>query len=532
MTKLRAILKRQWWVLLITTIVGLVGGAVSSQVATSGQVKQLYTASQVVVASRDSNATPFLPQDALKVTRGQVPTRAAEILGIPGQERQVATTIDTKVDDESGSLTISSNDTDPAKASKRVDAFVEAFLEITNSGLQADTRRDLANAESDLAEANADLEKFDTVHPQITGDAALPGDVGTQLLVRERQDLVGKVDQATRDVRDRRTLLEKQVPYSTLGPEAYRAAATGLLSVPTALPVRTALIGFLGLLLGGVVATVVERVSRRIDTRDELVDAVDLPILAEIGFIPEKRRHTDDGGALLLEGIWSEPYRRIRSAIQFVQAIDQAEPQGQIFLVTSTSPGEGKSTSSAMIARALAEVGTPTVVVGGDFRKPEVDHLLGVERVPSLQDLAKLDVHRATVDDVVQQTRQANLYVAAAGPATREVAGLIDAAKEVSLEATRRGATVIIDSSPIQAANDTVDLLPVADFVILVVRAGRTTESSMLDAIDTLRRMNSTILGVVLIGTRSAGRAQSYYYDYYNPEAAATTPQASAPSDR
>lgn len=500
------------------TFVGLTAGAISSRVAASEQVKQLYTASQVVVANRDFNATAFLPQDALKVTRGPVPVRASEILGTPNEAEKLATLIVTTVDTESGSLSIASNDTDPSRASKRVDAFVQAFLEITNANLQADARRDLANAQSDLDAARADLGAFDAAHPELASGTAIPTDARMQLLIGDRREIESRVDQAARDVRDRETVLEKQVPYSSLGPEAYRAAATGLLSVPTSLPARMGLIGLLGLLLGGLVVTVVERVSRRIDTRDELVDVVDLPILAEIGFIPEKRRHTDARGALQLEGVWSEPYRRIRSAVQFVQTLDGVAGAGQIFLVTSTSPGEGKSTSSALIARALAEVGTPTVVVGGDFRKPEVDNLLGVPRVPSLQDLARLDMERATIDDVVQQTSQDNLYVAAAGPATREVAGLIDAAKEVSLEATRRGATVIIDSSPIQAANDTVDLLPVADFVILVVRAGRTTEASMLDAIDTLRRMNSTILGVVLIGTRSAGRQQSYYYDYYNPE--------------
>lgn len=528
MTKFRAILGRRWWLLLVSSIVGLGAGAVSSNVAKSDQAKQVYTASQVVVANRDSNATAFLPQDALKVTRGPVPTRASEILGLPEQAAKLATTIETKVGTDSGSLTISSNDTSPELASKRVDAFVQAFLEITNTGLQADSRRDLENARSDLDAAIADLDAFDAAHPQLAASSVVPLNAETQVLLADRQERESRVDQGTRDVRDREALLERQVPYSTLGPEEARPAATGLLTVPTSLPVRTALIGSLGLLLGGLVVTVIERVGRRIDTREELVDAVDLPILAEIGYLPEKRRRTDSDGALRLEGVWAEPYRRVRSAIQFVSASDDLALGGRAFLVTSTSPGEGKSTSSALVARALAEVGIPTVVVGGDFRRPKVEGLLGATRSPSLQDLALLNVERGTVDDVVLPTPQADLYVAAAGPATREVAGLIDAAREVSVEATRRGATVIIDSCPIQAANDTVDLLPVADYVIVVVRAGRTTEANLQDAVDTLRRMNSTILGLVMIGTRTLGRQQGYYYDYYNPEAGAPAPTASS----
>lgn len=275
----------------------------------------------------------------------------------------------------------------------------------------------------------------------------------------------------------------------------------------------------------------IERVNRRIDTREELAELINLPILAEIGYVRQKKRHQDPDGALLLTGVRAEPYRRVRSAIQFVQASDrplpgqpvgpdvsEPHPSPQVFLVTSTSPGEGKSTSAALTALALAEVGNPTLVVGGDFRKPMVDRLLGVTREPSVQDFAKLDVHRLSVDEVVHATSHASLYVAPAGPATREVAPLVEAAKELVEVACDRGATVIIDSSPLQAANDTLDLLPVVDYVILVLRAGRSGEVDLLDTIETMNRMGTRILGIVLIGT-PIGRKQSYYYDYYTPEA-------------
>ncbi len=94
---------------------------------------------------------------------------------------------------------------------------------------------------------------------------------------------------------------------------------------------------------------------------------------------------------------------------------------------------------------------------------------------------------------------------------------MIEAAKEVATIGREEGATVLFDSSPIQAANDVVDLLPVVDYVILVVRAGRTTESSLLEVVDTIQRMDTKILGIVFIGTRTSGRRQSYYYDYYAP---------------
>lgn len=531
MAKLRAVLRRRWPLLVITTVVGLVAGAVSARFASSGQVEQVYTASQVVVANPNSGASPLIPQDELKVTRGPVPVRAAELLGRPGDAAELAARIDTEFDTESSSITISSNDADPDAAQERVQAFTTAFLDITNTKLQAESRRQLDTLRADLASAEQELATFDATYPQLSQPGAVvPNDPATQALLAQRAELVRRADDLEAQIRQQDLQISRTAPYESLGPEKPRPAATGLVNVPTSAPVRAGLLGLLGLLLGGVAAMVIERVNRRIDTREELAEVLDLPILAEIGHLRERRRAHDPDGTLLLDGVWAEPYRRVRSAIQFVRATapaapgDPSAPAGpaaapgppQVFLITSTSPGEGKSTTVALTGQALAEVGVPTVVIGGDFRRPEVDRLLGVPRDPSLRDLARMDPDRPTIDDVVRPSRFANLYVAPAGRGTREVAGLIGAAREVAAEARARGATVLFDSSPLQAANDTIDLLSAVDRVILVVRAGRSTEAGLLDAVDTLRRMGTPILGVVLIGTQ-AGRQQSYYYDYYSP---------------
>jgi len=525
-SKLRAVLKRRWLLLLVTTLVGVLAGVITAQFARSSSVEQVYTASQTVVANANSGSSPLISQDALKVTRGEVPVRAAALFsesqGVEAEAAALAATIDTSYDADSSSITIASNDIDREAGAARVDAFTRAFLEITNSKLQADSRRQLDQLTSELGAAEQSLSQFDATYPQLSQPGAtVSDDIATQALIAQRGDLQARIADLGQQLRDRELELNRTAPYETLGPEEPRPASTGLVSVPTSAPVRAGLLGFLGLLLGGVVAMAIERLNRRIDTREELADATALPILAEIGFLREQKRSRDSDGSLALEGVWAEPYRRVRSAIQFVQAanshqVDGAAPSAppRVFLVTSTAPGEGKSTTAALTGEALAEVGVPTLVIGGDFRRPEVDKLLGVPRSPSLQDMATMDLQRPTVDDIVHQRRDTTLYVAPAGRGTREVAGVIEAAKEVAEAGRARGATVVFDSSPLQAANDTIDLLPVVDYVILVVRSGRTTESGLLEVIDTLQRMQAKILGIVLIGTTAAGRRQEYYYDY------------------
>lgn len=520
MTKLRAVLKRRWLILLVSLIVGTSAGIVSSTLATEN-VQSVYTASQVIVANGNSGALSLVSQDALKVTRGQVPILAAERLGEDDPD-VLAAKVAAVFDPKTSAITVASNDLDPRAAIRRVEAFVDAFLEVQNARLKEPDRKQLAQLEQDIQAARDELTAFDAEYPQFTQEN-VPGAITDPVLIAslqsQRSSINARIQTLQTDQRTRELALLQNLPYETLGPETPKPAQSGLIDVPASKTARAILLGFLGLLLGGGVVMLIERVSRRIDTREELVEITDLPILAEIGFVPEKRRAVDDRGRVALAGIWAEPYRRVRSAIQFVQAnattpgsgwtpypgspSDQFGTPPAVFLVTSASPAEGKSTTSALVSMALAEVGVPTVLVGGDFRRPQVERLVGADPTASMQDLATLSVDRPTIDDIVRPTEFDHLYAASAGEATREVAGLVEAAKEMCTEAVARGATVVIDSSPLQAANDTLDLLPVVDYVIFVLRVGKSSETDLLDAVATLRRLATQMLGIVLIGTPS-----------------------------
>lgn len=531
MTKLRAILKRRWLILVLFLLLGAGAGMLSPQVTEKDQ-QQVWTARQVVVANSGTGLSLAVSQDALKVTRGEVPQIAAKALQFEGNPDTLASQVTAVFDSKTNSIVVSSNDSDKDAASSRVQAFIDAFLESTNRSLQAGEQAQVDSLKADLEATRAQLVEFDAKYPELTqvGFTVGPNDVYYVNLLTQRATIVSRIESAENDVKARELQLVRQVPYQSLGVETPKPAESGLIDVPASRTARAALVGFIGLLLGSGLVMLIERIARRIDTREELVEITDLPVLAEIGYVPSKRRAVDPAGRVTLSGVWAEPYRRVRSAIQFVQANAVASggwtPQPgspshvlstppSVFLVTSTSPAEGKSTTSALVALALAEVGVPTLLIGGDFRKPQLDRLVGAAQSPSLQDLATLDLERPTIDEVVQSTDFDNLYVAAAGHATREVAGLVEAAKIVSHEAVARGATVIIDSSPLQAANDTLDLLPSVDYVIIVLRVGKSSEGDLLDTIATLRRMETHLLGIVLIGT-PAGRKQEYYYDYYS----------------
>lgn len=538
MTKLLSVLSRRWPILLVCALVGTLAGLLSPDVSAAGDTTT-WEATRVVVATPGSPAVVSAPQDALKITRGEVPEKAAELLDEDITGEKLAGDISAQFSTETSSIEITTTADSRSGANARVDAVTEAFLETANGRIQAVDLAEIDRLKAEMQLESDSLIALYALHPQLNQpDFNIgQGNPFWDEVLRQRNEIQSRVKALENEIRDLEREVSVSAPYEALGSEPATAVATGLVAVPESRAARAALLGSLGLLLAGVLTMIIERSVPRIDTREELAGLSPLPILAEIGYLPKRRRPSGPSGSLVLEGAWGEPYRRVRSALQFVQAnaklgVDwtpkSSAPaqalagQPAVFLVTSTSPAEGKSTTAALLAMALAEIGEQTVLIGGDFRRPQVDRLVGGAASPTMQDLAVLALDRPAIDDVVQQTSFPNMYLASSGPATREVTGLIGAVKEVATEAVRREGTVVIDSSPLMAANDTIDLLPVVDYVLLVVRAGKTSVKDFLDTIATLERMESQILGVVLIGTRFEGRQSTYYYDYYSPKLTAS----------
>lgn len=553
MAKLRAVVRRRWPIVAVTLVLGVIAGVVSTTIGPDRQTT-VFQADQVIVANRLTGNPADVPQDALKVTRGEVPEVAAEILEQPGRGAALARDVQVKEDVDSSSISLRVYDTDPEVASEVVQAFSTAFLQVVNAELRSEDTRQLEQLQERVDEATAALAAFDEANGFIANpNTPLPNTPTVEALVAERTRLRDALSQAQTRYDDAELEISQREPYSTLGPEKPRVADAQLLEVPASPLFRAGLLGLVGLLLGIGLVMVLERVNRRVDTREELGAVVSVPIIAEIGRIAARKQPQHADGRIKLEGVWAEHYRRVRSAIEFVQlearatstngstpasAADSTVIQPhqrnrgevpKVFLFVSALPGEGKSTSTALTGLALAEAGTDTLVINADFRRPMVEKYLGVSSSPSLADRAELRPDRPSIDAVVQSGGQDHLWVAAAGPPTLEVGSRLTAAREMAIETAERGGTVLIDSSPLRVSNDPIDLLAVTDEVILVVRAGRTTVKSLRDTMDVLAMHQAPILGVVLVGTLGS-REMYTYYQAYSSEADAARNAAPRPT--
>jgi Mrp family chromosome partitioning ATPase len=507
-TKVTAVLRRRWPILAIAFAIGVLAGAVSSQLAPSDIVQQ-YRAEQVVVANSSGTGGVSVQQDSLKVTRGEIPTIAAEAMGGGERGDQFGCRYERDGGHREPAITIASVDVNPDVAAQRVNAVTTAFLDVTNGQRQEAERVRVEQLGAAAKAAEEDLATFDETYPDLVDPDAEVTDPETgevvqddgpdPALVSQRQSLSDAAAQARSEATVQKAQLASTQPYQSLGeqqPETGQARGVRGAQQPAA---AGDISGLFGLLLGAILALVLERLNRRIDTRPgagRSLPAADhrRGRLRSSQPAAHRRRLTDSdrrvgrglppgalGHAVCLRARtrWSGDRRGDRPRTD-----QERRGHGGVFMFTSTAPGEGKTTSAALTAQAMAEVGVRTLLVGADFRRPALADVMGIDAGPTIADLTGPAEGRPKVDQVVRPTKFPNLYLALSGRPTRDVSELIAATRQLVSQAASQNATVIIDTSPLNASSDALDLLPVVDHVIMVVRSGRSTEDDLVESID------------------------------------------------
>jgi len=205
-----------------------------------------------------------------------------------------------------------------------------------------------------------------------------------------------------------------------------------------------------------------------------------------------------------------EAYRILRTNLQFL-SLDK--PLRHL-VVTSATPGEGKTLTSANLGVVQAQAGRKVVLVDADLRRPALNRRF---ELPGYSGLTSILAGEASLEDVLQPTHVDGLYLLASGPippnpaellGTQRLADLMDQLGELA-------DLVIWDTPPVLNVSDASVLAARADGTLLVVRAGREPYSSAQRARDQLQQVGARTLGVVLDGVAAGGRSDYYHYYYY-----------------
>lgn len=211
----------------------------------------------------------------------------------------------------------------------------------------------------------------------------------------------------------------------------------------------------------------------------------------------------------------SESYRSLRTNVSYASSIDK---KIKSLLISSSQPGEGKSTTTANLAIAFAQLRKRTLLVDADLRKPVQHNVFGHARGPGLAEYLIGD--EFDLDSIIHPTKVENLSILTAGglpPNPSELLGS-DAMSALVDRLESEWDIVLFDSPPIVAVTDASMISGELDAIALVVKAGQTDRSAVDRALDTIRNIQAPLIGVILNGASPetlAGK-YSYYYSYYN----------------
>lgn len=258
---------------------------------------------------------------------------------------------------------------------------------------------------------------------------------------------------------------------------------------------------FVGLLLGIAVAFVVERSRPRARTWRDIALLTGSPV---VGRLPASRTLRALPAAALADPAVGSGVRTMRTNLERELG---ATPQG-VLVVTSSIPGEGKTTVSGLFATTLARLDVRVLLMDADLRRPGL--LKGFEH-DAERGLSAVLRGRRTLVDAVQPGWAENLWVLPTTPDPDAGDLLARRMADVLREARARFDFVVVDSPPLLGTDDARTLATLADGVLLVVSAG-TMAHPISEAVLALHTLRARIVGVVANRVREAGAAATYYY--------------------
>ncbi|HEY6070987.1 MAG TPA: polysaccharide biosynthesis tyrosine autokinase [Chthoniobacterales bacterium] len=284
--------------------------------------------------------------------------------------------------------------------------------------------------------------------------------------------------------------------------------------------IKSLLVGFgVGALAGLGILLLLDRIDDRMASFSEFQHHFSENVLGQIPKEKGKGRvellQPDD-----LRHVFAESYRNIRSSI-FFMPYDGPRPKS--FLVTSAVPSEGKSTVSANLAITMALSGARTLLIDCDLRRGALREAFGIDSKIGFSEVLKGEVNWR---EVVVPTGYDTLWVLPRGKTLGQPSEhlLRDSTDALMREIYQYYDYVIIDSSPVLAADDTTSLAPKIDATLFVVRLSYTSARLTKKALELLYSRQVNVPGVIL-NFVDTSLPEYYYYQYSEYYSTPTTPE-------
>lgn len=274
----------------------------------------------------------------------------------------------------------------------------------------------------------------------------------------------------------------------------------------------------LGLLFGACLATttvlVLEMRDRSLKTLKEVREVFKYPLLGIIPFFGKKVRRHQDTESLTPEipvrdaphSLTSEMFRMTQANLKFLSS----DKPLKTIAIASSVPKEGKSTVSANLAAAMAQLGRRVLLIDADMRLPSQHHIWGLTNATGLSEVL---VGQAEVATAVKEVID-NLSVLTAGVMPPNPLALLDSKRMASLieDFSHKYDFVIIDAPPLTLAADALTLSQMTDGILLIARPGVVDYTSTVAVKEMLEHSGQNVLGLVVNGIIQKNESSNYFY--------------------
>lgn len=376
-----------------------------------------------------------------------------------------------------------------------------AYLAFVNSGPVAD----------EIVAANPDL---NLTRGQVQGNLTATVDANSALI---RVSATGNTPQAAQALANSSLEAVAKVANNLEGSSTVRVIPledATISNIPIS-PDTSKLTG-MGAVAGFALVLAVVLLRRTVDTklrtREDATKATDAGVL---GVLPISDELTEEN---ILHSnsdhISQEAIRQMRTNLRFVNVDNPPKS----LIITSAEPGEGKSTVSTSIARALADAGEPVIIIDADLRRPTIAKKF---RIDSKVGLTQVLAGQVELADAVRQFEDTQLFILPAGRIPPNPSELLGSDKMRQLIAELSGEfTVIVDVPPVLPVTDAALLSTAVDGVVLVGGVGKTRKENLAEAASNLRKVSANLLGIVINRAPRTGLGNTYYGFAYSSNSA------------
>lgn len=277
----------------------------------------------------------------------------------------------------------------------------------------------------------------------------------------------------------------------------------------------------LGLFLANMTAILLEMQDHTLKTIPEIKQRFAYQVL---GIVPLDTLQSEQKGIVVQrepDSFASEIYRMIQTNLKFLAV----QRQPKVILLTSSVPGEGKSTVAANLAAAMAQLGRKVLLVDGDLRKASQHSLWQLSNKAGVKDIV---AHKTPLAQVISQPMK-QLDVLTSGTIAPNPLALLDSPEmsELIASARKEYELIIIDAPPLAVTADVLTLSKLADGIVFVSRPGIVENESADLAQETIINANLSpkVLGMVINGVKPNEFDRYSYHAKYSKNYFSSSPK-------